>query len=172
MSFNVRVATLDDISAIQHVARSTWRATYAGLITGQNIERFVNSAYSDDSLQGTLERLGGGLLVAQVEREVIGYAMLGSADEYRAELYAIYVLPGCHGHGIGWALWNAAAARAVAIGCRTLELWVLDSNQRARRFYERQGAVVTGIRDFRVGDETISEFRYTLSLPRSEICVR
>ena len=47
------------------------------------------------------------------------------------ELHALYVLPELWGRGIGRDL--LAAAGDVS------ELWVLESNERARRFYERFG---------------------------------
>ena len=160
----VRPATGDDIPAIQGVARRTWYATYAGHIPNEDIERFVSGAYSQAQLERTLERLGDGAIVADTGAEIAGYAMVGLANEGMAELYAIYVLPRYHGQGIGKALWSAAAEHATAAGFPALALWVLESNEPARRFYERQGAVATEERDFRVGDGVVVETRYVLWL--------
>lgn len=58
---------------------------------------------------------------------------------YYAELDTLYVRPQARRHGIGTALYRAAAAWAKAQGCDALELMTLGKNTAARRFYERLG---------------------------------
>ncbi|MHB1596012.1 MAG: GNAT family N-acetyltransferase [Streptosporangiaceae bacterium] len=66
------------------------------------------------------------------------------AGRTRAELYAIYVLPGYWSAGAGRALMAEVIYRTRAAGYPALTLWVLQDNDRARRFYERAGFRVTG----------------------------
>jgi GNAT superfamily N-acetyltransferase len=66
-----------------------------------------------------------------------------------AELFTLYLEPDVVGTGVGAALMRHALADLRAHGYRTAILWVLDTNTRARRFYERggwraDGAVKTG----------------------------
>jgi GNAT superfamily N-acetyltransferase len=51
----------------------------------------------------------------------------------------LYVRPGARGKGVADELMRAAAAYAEAHGAEVLELTVLESNDAARRFYERLG---------------------------------
>jgi GNAT superfamily N-acetyltransferase len=54
-------------------------------------------------------------------------------------LDGLYVLPEWWSRGIGRALHDEVLARQRAGGSTTCHLWVLEHNDRARRFYERLG---------------------------------
>jgi ribosomal protein S18 acetylase RimI-like enzyme len=67
-------------------------------------------------------------------------------DHVSAQIVGVYVQPGSRGDGtadrlceaaVGWALREAGADR--------VRLFVLDANERARRFYQRIGFVLTGV---------------------------
>ena len=160
----IRVATDRDIAAIQHVAGVTWRATYAGHIPDADIDHFLSSAYSDRNIAAAIGRLADGYVIAERDGGVIGYAMAGLNRDGDAELFAIYVLPDQHGSGVGFALWEAARASLASRGQLRMCWWVLAANARARRFYERQGSILTEEREFQVGGTTIREARYCVAI--------
>jgi ribosomal protein S18 acetylase RimI-like enzyme len=81
-----------------------------------------------------------------------------------AELYAIYVLPSLWSSGVGRALLTEVVDRARQAGYRSLSLWVLDGNARARRFYERAGFAATGERAVLADLGGVTEVRYLLPL--------
>ena len=66
------------------------------------------------------------------------------ADLDRAELYALYVLPRHWSSGAGRALVDRALALAAQAGYADISLWVLEGNERGRRFYEQAGFAGTG----------------------------
>src|SRR5262249_1736967 len=53
--------------------------------------------------------------------------------------WALYIAPSHWGRGYGSALLRNAEEALAAGGRRDLALWVLEGNDRARRFYERAG---------------------------------
>ncbi|GAA1371138.1 GNAT family N-acetyltransferase [Catellatospora chokoriensis] len=55
------------------------------------------------------------------------------------EVIAVYLLPEHWGHGGGRVLMNDGRRRMADAGCRDAVLWVLETNHRARRFYEADG---------------------------------
>ena len=55
------------------------------------------------------------------------------------QLITLYVEPGWWGTGVGRAVHDAALDRLARRGVDRVVLWVLSTNARARRFYERQG---------------------------------
>jgi GNAT superfamily N-acetyltransferase len=55
------------------------------------------------------------------------------------EISAIYLLPSAWDKGIGRQLMDATLACLATAGFTQVTLWVLDSNVRARRFYEAGG---------------------------------
>ena len=71
--------------------------------------------------------------LAEDDGKVVGVLSVGSS-----ELHAIYVHPGWWGVGVGQALLDKAHA-LLAETCDEAELTVLVGNDRARRFYERNG---------------------------------
>ena len=163
-SVTIRIVTQDDIAAVQQVASESWCATYAGAIPDVDIEQFLATAYSDRSLATAISRLGDGFVIAERDEVVIGYAMAGLNRDGEPELYAIYVVPTQHGTGAGQMLWNAARDALCGQGQTRMCCWVLASNVRARRFYERQGAIMTEEREFAVGATMIPEARYCVML--------
>lgn len=70
----------------------------------------------------------------------------------------LYVEPFFQGDGVGRALLEHCMAMAQGAG-KQLRLWVLEKNGRARRFYEKNGFVMTGGREEEPGtDEYLVEY--------------
>lgn len=136
----VRPATPADIAAVQRVAKQSWHATYRGMLSPQAIDTFLARAYSDYSLQQTLQ--SGGLWVLEAEGQIHGYLRLG-VREKTGVLGAIYLLPSSQGRGFGRMLWEAALAWFKAQGVREITLTVAADNRRARGFYRHLGFVET-----------------------------
>jgi GNAT superfamily N-acetyltransferase len=75
----------------------------------------------------------------------------GAAPE-TGELAAIYAEPRVWSQGVGHALHEVALQRLRDLGVSSATLWVLNTNERARRFYERHrwelgGADKTVVKD-------------------------
>ncbi len=68
---------------------------------------------------------------------------------------ALYLAPNARGRGIGAALLAEAKA-----GCDALQLWCFQSNERARRFYERHGFVAEEFTDGADNDEKLPDIRF------------
>ncbi len=77
---------------------------------------------------------GGRVLLAEDGSNGIGLAALEDCW-----LQGLYVLPNFWGEGVAPRLHDAALAGLRDAGCTEARLWVLEHNERARRFYERRG---------------------------------
>jgi ribosomal protein S18 acetylase RimI-like enzyme len=82
---------------------------------------------------------------------VVGFAATGPPlvpadrpDPGRGDLYLIYLDPGVWHRGVGTRLHGAALDRLRSCGFTRAGLWVLDTNDRALRFYRRHGWSDTG----------------------------
>lgn len=87
---------------------------------------------------------GRAVSVAAAGGRIVGFAAIGPPDDEQAppgtgELHAIYLRAAYAGHGIGRALLMHAEGSLDEAGYRRGILWVLETNERARRFYERAG---------------------------------
>jgi len=116
----------------------------------------------------------GGVLAAVAKGGgIIGFASFGPSrdsdtDPRRTgEVFAIYADPEVWGTGTGRSLMAGAVAELVRLGYADAILWVLDTNDRARRFYVRAGwaedgaSKTDGSRGF-----DITEVRYRRRLVR------
>lgn len=145
---DVRRATVDDAGdiAVMHVA--TWRTAYRGLMPQRLLDGLSVEARAD-AWRRILHDDASSTLVAfepSAER-VIGFVSVGPSrdtDPQRAptEVYGLYLHPDCWGRGAGRHLLDSGLAQLPPATETTL--WVLGSNARARRFYERQGWELDG----------------------------
>ncbi len=69
---------------------------------------------------------------------------LGFAAVAPPWLDALYVCPAAWGTGVADGLHERALEALRAAGVETAQLWVLEENRRARRFYERHGWYADG----------------------------
>jgi GNAT superfamily N-acetyltransferase len=87
------------------------------------------------------------VLVAEVDRQPIGYAMVhlrGPEETWQTGdrigvLETLTVLPGERGRGVGTALFERIYAELGELGVTELEVAVISKNVAALRFYERHG---------------------------------
>ena len=111
-------------------------------------------------------------LVAEVGGTVAGFADYGpTRDEdldprSHAELNSLYVLPAYWSCGYGFGLWSKVQSLLRPTDFATLSLWVLEGNQRGRRFYERQNCVLdrNATKLWRPETEALVEVRYSRRL--------
>ncbi|MBO0787214.1 MAG: GNAT family N-acetyltransferase [Actinobacteria bacterium] len=113
-----------------------------------------------------------GVVVADAGDRLAGFAHFcpsrdEDADPARTgELSSIYLLPESWGRGVGRQLMTAALAGLAEAGYGQATLWVLDSNDRARRFYRMAGWAVDGAVKQEEGPGfTLTEVRYRRPLP-------
>ena len=169
MSAPIRPATVDDSEAIARVHVDTWRAAYRGPITDEVLDG-LSAARRAEGWRGQLAGGGAGVFVAVLREDVVGFASAGPArDEGQGgELYAIYVRRERWGAGIGGRLLAAVVEHLRSLEVRHAMLWVLETNDRTRRFYERHGwSADGGIKTERFGPTEVREVRYRLDLSRA-----
>jgi GNAT superfamily N-acetyltransferase len=142
----VRSATTDDGAAIALVHVRSWQEAYRGqlpaeLLDSLSIEQRTRWWAEGWWSQNLARRR---LLVAEEANDVRGFAAIGPSRDDDAtaptgEVYAIYVDPGAWGQGLGRRLMKRALYELRAANFAEATLWVLESNRRARRFYEIGG---------------------------------
>ncbi len=87
------------------------------------------------------------------------------ADPKTGEVYAIYLEPGRLGTGVGRVLFAHAVDDLRERGFNVATLWVLETNERTRRFYEIAGWKPDGtVASERVDCEMRPTLRYRVEL--------
>ncbi len=164
---HVRRATPDDAHDVAELQVAAWRAAYRGLLPDEYL-----SSLSVAALQETWsQRLaGGGDVLLAVAGAPLGFISYGSGDpaagEPTGQVFAFYVHPDRWGTGVGRLLHEAALLTLVDAGHRRVVLWVLDTNERARRCYEHLGWWPDGATQVEaLGGVQVSVLRYVRQLP-------
>src|SRR4051812_42837783 len=106
------------------------------------------------------------LTVAEDFERIVGFSYVGPSEtEGAAELYAIHVDPAVVGTGVGRLLMANALEELAAVGGERAVLWVLEDNERARRFYDRGGWSPDGeTRVEPISGEPVKQLRYSRPL--------
>ncbi|MFF3323516.1 GNAT family N-acetyltransferase [Streptomyces sp. NPDC002889] len=163
--------TTDDCEAVATVRVRGWQFAYAGMMPQSYLDA-MSVAEDAEKRRDFFERGRGRVtnVVAVRAGAVVGWGCIGpSRDEgataEQGELYAIYVLPEQVSTGVGRALMAQLNRRAEADGFRSMRLWVLKENDRARRFYERAGFLPDGAEEpYDVEGVAVPEVRYVRQL--------
>lgn len=137
----IRAAVVDDAEALTDLHLDVWEEAYAGLMPDRIFtERRSQRSARVDRWRANIETGPISNLVAEADEpgRLLGFASFGPARDDgpglpSLELSALYVRSERYGTGLGHALFEAAVGGSAAY------LWVLDGNQRASAFYERQG---------------------------------
>jgi ribosomal protein S18 acetylase RimI-like enzyme len=125
----------------------TWQVAYRGQLPDDFLDELTSTIpqrtqFWDRAIRAAPERHQH-QLVAIDDGVVVGFVTYGPPDTASVpgagELYAIYLDPSHWGRGYGRALMRAAERGLAEAGFSKAYLWVLETNARARRFYEIAG---------------------------------
>lgn len=159
--------TADDCEAVARIRVRGWQHAYAGLMPAAYLDAM---SVEEDAARRREQFAAGGSRVVNVvaERagEPVGWGCFGpsrdtGAPDGTAELYALYVRPEHLSTGVGRSLMAELRVRAAARGYRSMSLWVLTDNVRARRFYTKAGFTPDGASEsYEVANVPVPEVRY------------
>lgn len=159
----IRWATVDDAEDLADVHVASWQRAYAGIFPESflsQLDRGARARWWRRYIEG-----GARVLVSNTERAV-GFCTFGpSDDEGWGEIFAIYVHPDHWGEGHGYELLLAGEEALRERSHERALLWVLESNERGRRFYERQRwKIGKPLRVEEIGGVQVTELRYEKNL--------
>ena len=152
-----------------HVA--SWRHAYRGLLPDEYLDR-LSVEEREKTRREHLEEPSSewGTLVADHGGRVVGFSAYGPSHDDDAppatgEVPAIYLDPDVIGTGVGRELLAETIVALRAAGFTRATLWVLEGNDRARRFYEKAGWVWDGsVSSHSFGSVTEAVVRYAIDL--------
>jgi ribosomal protein S18 acetylase RimI-like enzyme len=166
----LRAAGVADADAIASIHVSSWRAGYAGIVPDSYLQA-LNVAQHTAVWRERIERAAFEVWLIEERGAARGWIAYGpprgtSAQPHPAEIYAIYVAPPSWSLGIGQALLSCALERLAAQAYASCYLWVLNANERSRRFYERAGFTSdpSSVKSISIGTTALDEIRYHRAL--------
>lgn len=172
----IRIASAADAAAIEEVRVRSWRAAYAGLLPQGQIDRATGPGAVEQRRQRFAAEPDTRTLLAERDGAPVGTAAYGPERDHSTEapadragppageLYMLYVVPEQWSTGTGRELLLKVIGDLREDGYAAVSLWVLEANERARRFYERAGFTVTGRQVHERHGRLTREVRYERAL--------
>ena len=171
---HLRRAREDDARGIAEVHVRTWQQAYRDLLPVPYLNALdVDARERFWATELSVLPADRRPWLAEASGEVVGFASVGPSNDEgmlptSGEIYCIYVLPDCWDRGVGRSLLGHAEHDLLEHGYDIATLWVLESNERARRFYEVAGWQTDGaVKIDRIGDREVNEVRYRRALDPS-----
>lgn len=132
----------DDRWQISRIYEESWKFAYQGIVPQDYLNSIPAGHWADH-----LDRKGVNSIIMVENEEIIGTSSFcrSRSPEFFdfGEIISIYLLPQYIGRGYGRQLLDAAVRELAAMGFQDIFLWALAENQRARKFYEKNGFVQT-----------------------------
>jgi ribosomal protein S18 acetylase RimI-like enzyme len=144
LDYAISPAGPGDADELGRVHVRSWRETYPGLLPQAALNRMSGAAHARRfRLELMRAQPGQVTLIAEDAEGAVGYAsgalVTGDGRAADAEVFTLYVLRAAQGAGVGRALLKSSARVLRAEGAKSLMLFVLSRNEKARGFYERLG---------------------------------
>jgi len=156
----IRHASVADVEMLAQLAARTFYDAFADMNTQENMQAYLSKAFSISQLTNEINDPLSRFLIAEVNGEAIGYAMLyagKSPDSVLGpkpiELVRLYIDQKFLGSGIGNDLMQSCLDEARSMGHRTIYLGVWEHNHRAQSFYFRWKFRVVGNHIFQLGSD-------------------
>lgn len=175
----LREAREGDAEGLAYVHITAWQTAYREILPASYLDALTPASRTErwqerlarqseaeftfvaEAAAGSTPR--GGL--GDTERRLVGFAAGGPERDgvigYDHEIWGIYLLQECRGRGIGRRLVAASAKWVMDRGGKSLLLWVLKDNWRARAFYEAlDGQLLPGEKSITIGSTSLLEVAY------------
>lgn len=137
----VREATVDDVEAIQRVARTSWHAGYDDILGSEVVDQLLEMRYHPEPLEELIRHPRKPVFVTVGDGEVVGFVQ-GEPSEHAvadAGVRKLYVDPEWWGEGHGTALLEQVFDALSAHGHESVWVAVLADNDGALSFYDKHG---------------------------------
>jgi ribosomal protein S18 acetylase RimI-like enzyme len=132
---SIRPGTVSDAAAVARIWATGWLDGHLG-----NVPEELVRARTHDSFRTRAPERVADTAVAEVDGELAGFVMVVGD-----EVEQVYVDPAHRGSGIAGTLLTEAERRVAANGHECAWLAVAAGNDRAKRFYEKQGWTDDGV---------------------------
>ena len=160
-AIEIRLARKEHARFIALLGRTTFTETFGHFFRNQqDLIDYYNSTFSVQKIEAGIEEPNNLFWIAFANRLPVGHAKLklhsnsGFVDSKEVcQLQKIYVLKDFLSMKIGLGLQDALLEKAKELNFTQIWLSVLNSNERAIRFYEKSGFEQVGNHDFQIGRE-------------------
>lgn len=153
MNLVIRRATADDIDGMYRLSCSVHQATYSRLVPSECRNDFLAAfTYSPENYKRRTDRYAhdinspaGYAWVAECDGVLAGFIRGSRQDEHTIVGHGLFVAFRYQGVGVGEALFRRALTQAKKGD--TMQLFVIENNERAKNLYRKYGFETQGLAD-------------------------
>lgn len=156
-----------DIKAVATIHLKCWQKAYAGLLPNSYLRSLTYASFEKRWTNGMMVNNDVVRLLALEKSLPIGFIVglenrtPDKCPEASGEVWALYVHPDHWQKGAGKLLFKEFQEVMKAKGHKRLFLWVLESNERGRAFYEAMGGnLIPSTQELDINGEKFSEVGY------------
>lgn len=160
LSADIRAATQQDIVLIQRLGRETFYETFAASNSEADMQQYLEEHFSESRVTEEVNTLCSQFFIAYWDHVPVGYLKLNWSaeqtelqDEDALEIERIYVKSSHQGNRIGQALFEKALQQAKSTAKHYVWLAVWEKNEKAIRFYEKNGFKAFDKHSFQLGSD-------------------
>lgn len=165
MEFILKKCHISDLENLRELAYQTFDDTFGHLNTPENMQVYLEKAFSREKLQDELTNPLSRFFFLAQGSQLVGYLKINEGeaqtdlkDSASLEIERIYIKKEFQGYGLGKKLIEQAVEIAVKEGKQYLWLGVWEKNQKAIAFYKKMGFREVGTHHFYMGDEKQRDF--------------
>lgn len=154
-----------DMDELRMLAIRTYYETFAALNTPENMEEYLRRAFAREKLSRELSDKNSMFFLLRADDKPAGYLKVNEApsqtdvnDPASLEIERIYVSGEFQGEGLGRYLMEHAIRMAAARKKKYVWLGVWEKNEKAIRFYKRNGFCRIGTHSFVMGEDEQTDY--------------
>ncbi len=167
----IRKATIEDLPQLLEVARIAFVQAFTAGNKPENVAIYLDEAFTEKQLGEELKVESSEFYLAFLGEEMVGYLKVNFVpsqtdihDPESIEISRLYLLDEYLGRGIGKKLLDYAIDLGRSNEKKYLWLGVWERNERAIRFYQKNGLVKFGDHPFPFGDELQTDWLMRIDL--------
>lgn len=161
----IRKMTTADLNMLQKIGIETYKDTFDGTTSDEDMDAYLEFAYNLPKLAGELANPDSFHYFIMLDEKIAGYLKLNINDAQTEnfapdalEVQRIYIRKAYKRHGLGKMLIDLADKRAHELGRDSIWLGVWEFNFPAQKFYQSMGYKRVGEHRFVMGDEIQTDF--------------
>ncbi len=156
----IRSADLEDAAMLRELGETTFRTTFTGTTSDENLEAYIRTAFTSEKLAQEINDPLATFFIAEYNGTAVAYLKLSSghppdcvSDKKAIEIERLYVSEEFIAKKIGAQLMEKALSFAAKNNHQTIFLGVWEHNERAKSFYHKWGFKRVGEHVFQMGDD-------------------
>lgn len=165
MRTNLRKCMLNDAEMLREMSIKTFYETFASENDPEDMKEYLKTSFDAEKLRRELSNENSEFYILFADEKPAGYLKLNEApaqteinDCSSLEIERIYVAREFQGAGLGRQLMEHAIATAAERGKEYVWLGVWEKNEKAIRFYGKNGFYRTGAHSFRIGNDEQTDY--------------